>query len=82
MDGEQDGGVGSKVSPHACKDQLHDHLRNLNVHTSVVLDGVHSRALRGLADGLAKPLSSRYLESPDSQVKSLVTEKMEILYPS
>ncbi|KFQ69695.1 hypothetical protein N335_11535, partial [Phaethon lepturus] len=34
-----------------------DHLRNMNMHKSMVLDEMHPRVLKELADGGVKPLS-------------------------
>ncbi|KFP97772.1 hypothetical protein N329_02385, partial [Haliaeetus albicilla] len=45
---------GSKVPHTVRKDQVHDHLRNLNIHKSMGLHKMHSRVLMELAD---KPLS-------------------------
>ncbi|KFV94761.1 RNA-directed DNA polymerase from mobile element jockey, partial [Eurypyga helias] len=38
-------------------DQVQEHLRNLNVHKSMGPDGIHLRVLKGLVDGVVKPLS-------------------------
>ena len=42
------------------EDQVHDHLRNLDIHRSMGPDEMHRRVLRELADIVAKALSVIY----------------------
>jgi len=50
---------GSKVPPTVTQDQVHDHLRNLNIKESMGPDKVYPRVLRELADEVGKTLSMR-----------------------
>lgn len=63
------------------EDQVHHHLKSLNVHNSMGPDETHPRVLRELVDAVAKPLF-RTFEKLEQPGEDTVTAKRETLYPS
>lgn len=55
--GQQDGDWGNKVFPTVSKNQINDHLRNLNVPKSIGPDEMHTIILREFTVVVAKRLS-------------------------
>jgi len=51
------GDQGSNSPPTVSKDQVHNHLRNLNVHKSMDPNEMHHSFLREIADVVTKPWS-------------------------
>ena len=66
----------SSEIPSIIRDQVREHLRNMNIHKSMGSNEVHRRVLRELADLVAEPLCITF-ESHGSQEKSPVTGKRE-----
>lgn len=63
MDGQRDGDWRSKVLLSVSKDQVHDHLRNLNVLKCTGPNEIHARILKELADVVAKTLFTIFEKS-------------------
>lgn len=54
-DGQQDRDRESKIPPTVSKDEVHDHLRNLNIHKCKLSGEMHPKVLRELAEAAVKP---------------------------
>jgi len=62
----QDGDQRGKAPPTVREEQLHDHLRNLNIHQSMGPDEMDPRVLGESADDVAKPFSVVFVRSCQS----------------
>ena len=49
------GDWGSNIPPTVSEDQVHDHLRNLNIHKSVGPNEMHPKVLIELTEVVTKP---------------------------
>lgn len=48
------------ISLTVSEDQVHNHLKNLNIQNSMGPDEMHPRVLRALADVVTKPLLMKF----------------------
>ncbi|TRZ07866.1 hypothetical protein HGM15179_019242 [Zosterops borbonicus] len=79
MGGQKNGDWGSNVPATVSEDQVHDHLRNLNIHKSMGSDEMYPRVLKELADVVAKPLSMKSHGFPSVPEKVMEQIHLEAL---